>query len=102
MSSSSISLACTWQSQTPLLIDRRSGLDRLASYRGPPGAAAVMWAATPVFETLTSVCEDGPVVARPHHGQEHLKPARLASDSRTVAGKSSRAGMTNTLWRAGP
>ncbi|CDW94518.1 hypothetical protein THICB2_510020 [Thiomonas sp. CB2] len=51
--STSINLAQFEQSQIPLIIDERSGAVKIELYRGPPAAAAVIWAATPM---LTERC----------------------------------------------
>ena len=48
-SSESRALAWSWQSQMPLSGDRRWSGVISGSYRGPPGAAAEMWAATPTL-----------------------------------------------------
>src|SRR5215203_240403 len=45
-------------------------LESEASYLGPPGAAAVMWAATPIF-TDFSGSEFGPLVVRSHFEQRN-------------------------------
>ena len=52
----STSFEHVWQSQIPLSIELRSSEARLWLYRGPPGDAAVMWAATP-----TTTAFDGSV-----------------------------------------
>ena len=75
--------------QMPLAMLRRASRLMVASYRGPPTDAAVMWAATPLFEKRSSLGA-GPTVAARHRGFEHLKPTRRASASCTGLVKSSR------------
>ena len=51
-SSLSTSFAQFWQSHIPFWIEDRSAWGSLESYRGPPGVAAVMCAATPTLMAL--------------------------------------------------
>ena len=71
-------LAWSWQSQIPLPRDRRCSRVISASYRGPPGAAAQMWPATPTLIT-PSPSEVAPTVDFLHGGYEHSHPACFAS-----------------------
>lgn len=59
----STNFAQCWQSQRPLVIAVRCSWVNAWSYRGPPGAAAVMWAATPTF-TACEASSWGPLVGR--------------------------------------
>jgi len=86
-SSSSINFAQSWQSHMPLSTDRLSSLDMRASYLGPPGEAAQIWAPTPILIALSgSSC--GPVVNLRQPGLEHRDPTRLARSSRSRFRKS--------------
>ena len=88
-SSLSTSFPQDWQHQIALPIpDRCAGL-RSGSKRGPPGAAAVICAATPKLMASCSV-EAGPLVSRRQSGFEQRFPALLARDRTTEALKSSR------------
>jgi hypothetical protein len=88
-SSVSISLAHSSHNQIPLLAARRSSGVRERSYLLPPGAAAVICAASPTLTDLFS-SKAGPEVGRRHCGLEQWWPARLASVRIVAAGKSSR------------
>ena len=81
-------LAWSWQSQMPLSGDRRSSGVISRSYRGPPGAAAEMWPATPTLIT-SSPSEVAPTVASLHDGYEHSHPTRIAIWSFVFSVKSS-------------
>ena len=60
-------LAWSWQSQMPLSGDRRRSGVIAGSYRGPPGAAAQMWPATPTLIS-SSPSEVAPTVCSLHDG----------------------------------
>src|SRR5205809_732168 len=59
------------------------------SYRGPPGDAALMWHATPMFTAFDGTSW-GPLVGLRQLGFEHCIPARRARASLTLTVKSSR------------
>ncbi len=102
LSSLSTSLAHVWQSQIPFSKSHLALGASRESYRGPPGDAAVMCAATPILTALSGrSC--GPLVGFRQSGFEHLTPARLASNSLTDFVKSSlRLGTTHRLPQALP
>src|ERR1035441_9854333 len=88
----SMSLAQFWHSQSALSIALRSSMLIRGSYRGPPGAAAQIWAATPMLTALRgSVC--GPLVGRRQLGFEHWRPTLFATTSFVSLENSSRVGM---------
>src|SRR5690348_7867355 len=77
MTSLSISFAQFWHNQIPFDAALRSSGERSGSKRGPPGDAAVMWAATPKLTAFAgSLC--GPLVGARHSGLEQTCPARDA------------------------
>ena len=55
-------------------MERRSSGDWFGSYRGPPGAAAWMWAATPMLDEPSGV-ESGAMVRARQAGFEQVKQA---------------------------
>src|SRR4029078_4055122 len=65
-----------WHSQIPLSLLRRSSRVWAALWRGPPGEAAQICAATPTM-TIPSCLAFDPTVARPQSGAEHRKPTAL-------------------------
>lgn len=67
----SIILAQISQSQIPLSIDFRSSLDMFSSYLGPPGDAALIYAATPIDKLLLGSLR-GPIVCFLQFGFEHI------------------------------
>jgi len=70
----------------------RSSGDRPGSYRGPPGDAAVICAATPTFTAFVgSSC--GPLVSARQPGFEHRFPTREAKSLLTASEKSSPIGI---------
>jgi hypothetical protein len=62
-------------------IDRRSSALSDGSYRGPPTAAAVMWAALPTYTYLSKIVSDGQTVRALHSGLEQMYEARFANTS---------------------
>jgi hypothetical protein len=93
--SESISRPCCVHAQMPFSTPRRWSGDRVASNRGPPEAAAVMWAAVP-SERDPSGLIPGPLVD--FSQTEHLCPARAASARLTSREKSSLCFIRST-WR---
>lgn len=90
-----MSLAQFWHSHIAFSIDALSSEDVLESNRGPPDAAAVMWAATPrLMDLLASLC--GPLVGALQAGFEQRKPTRFAKASFVALEKSSRG-----IWFTG-
>lgn len=73
----------------PLVDEARCSADIVASYRGPPAAAAEMCAAVPVSMT-PSPSSVAPTVCERHAGNEHSQPARFAILNLVAAVKSSR------------
>lgn len=59
----------------------RSLSDKPPVHRGPPAAAAKIWAAVPVSETPSGPAP-GPIVKAPHWGIEQRNPARWANFKR--------------------
>src|SRR5262249_34882128 len=84
----STSLAQFWQSHIPLEGPLRSSRRSSASYLGPPGEAAVMWAATPRLTAFVG-SSWGPLVSARHSGFEQRLPTRDASALFTGSEKSS-------------
>lgn len=70
-SSESTSFPWVPHSQIPFLWCLRSSTVSVGSYRGPPGEAAVMWAANPTLIVRTS-SDAAPLVGIPQSGFEHL------------------------------
>jgi hypothetical protein len=81
--------AHVWHNQIPFAGDARSAGVKTLSNRGPPGEAAVTWAATPMF-TDPLPEESGPLVSRRQSGFEQECPARAAKRRTTELVKSSR------------
>ena len=67
----------SWHSQMPFSAEERCCGVNVESYRGPPGAAAVMCAATPLFTALSG-CSAGPEATAPQSGLLHRCPTRAA------------------------
>ncbi|MFO8165518.1 MAG: hypothetical protein R6T98_13435, partial [Desulfatiglandales bacterium] len=82
-------LAQRWQSHIPLLMSQRWSCVMPGSYLGPPGAAARMCAATPVFVALVG-SELGPYARLPQRGFEQRVPTRWARVRFVTVEKSSR------------
>lgn len=78
------------QSQMPFSRFERSSGERAESKRGPPGDAAVMCAATPVFTALFG-SECGPEGAARQSGFEQILPTRFARTALSAVVKSSRS-----------
>jgi hypothetical protein len=86
-SSSSINFAWIWQSQIPFVISERAVEVIDASYLGPPGAAAVMCAATPTLIIELADFALGPTVTVRQIA--HRKADRFASATLVALLKSS-------------
>ena len=71
---------------------------RLASYLGPPGAAAVICAATPTYMYLETSSVDGAMVSDVHSGLEQMKDALREMASTTFDSKSSRFFVIPSPW----
>src|ERR1035437_8208671 len=73
----------------PFFAEERSSCDIFSSGRGPPGAAAHMWAAMPMLIT-PSPSDVAPTVDVRHVGNEHSHPARFPICCFVFSEKSSR------------
>jgi len=85
----SMSLPHDWQSQIPFSSAVRFSGVKLSSYLGPPGDAAVICAATPIFNA-PALSSWGPAVGARQSGREHRCPTRAASTRFVDSEKSSR------------